>query len=221
MQKFEVESITLNKDARHEYLIVKVRDSEDHQTREFGLDRTEEFQSKDQPWNEISLIIEVVPRLQYIPLTSPSLAMAASGALASTASVPLLPPSHSGSRPFSMDATPIPPSPITDLRACHRFLGKRMVDYTRGQNVRRFRPTNLNLFQLALLAYVVHKEYPLYSPFKNQPYWYSNIIFDAVILIFAGQVEFDHKVAQLMRFWSRHNRLIVFLKLMATGWILK
>ena len=42
---------------------------------------------------------------------------------------------------------------------------------------------NLNLFQLAVLVSVVHKQGPLFSLFENQCYWYASLIIDAVIAL--------------------------------------
>ena len=52
-----------------------------------------------------------------------------------------------------------------------------------GQRVRKVIPVNLNLFQLAILASVVHKQSSLFSLFENQCYWYASLIVDAVIAL--------------------------------------
>jgi hypothetical protein len=49
------------------------------------------------------------------------------------------------------------------------------------QCIRRFYPQDLPLFDLVLLADVVHDKAPIYSLFANQCYWYANILFEAVI----------------------------------------
>ena len=46
-----------------------------------------------------------------------------------------------------------------------------------------FSPLDVSLFDLAILAEVVHEEYPLYSIFKNQCYWFSHLILKAIIVI--------------------------------------
>ena len=55
--------------------------------------------------------------------------------------------------------------------------------YGTAREVRTFQPKNLTLFHITLLAHVVHTEYPIYSLFKNQCCWFSNIIYDAAKII--------------------------------------
>lgn len=78
------------------------------------------------------------------------------------------------------------PTPPKDARANDRWLGgarAKKQEYRTAREVRTFRPKNLTLFHLALLAHVVHSEFPLYSLFRNQCYWFSNIIYDAAKIL--------------------------------------
>jgi hypothetical protein len=69
-----------------------------------------------------------------------------------------------------------------------RVVGVGMIDP--GQNIRQIQPRELSLFELVLLASVVHDLSPLYSLFKNQCYWFSSIIFHAVEALYcSGRVE--------------------------------
>ena len=42
----------------------------------------------------------------------------------------------------------------------------------------------LCLFQLVVLTHVVHKIAPTYTLFESQCYWYANVIFEVILLLF-------------------------------------
>lgn len=70
--------------------------------------------------------------------------------------------------------------PPIDTRADDRWLAGVNIQtsqYGTAQGARSFEAHNLNLFHMALLAHVVHSEYPLYSLFKKNCYWFSNLIY--------------------------------------------
>jgi hypothetical protein len=76
--------------------------------------------------------------------------------------------------------------PPADARAYDRFLGGDKVDkpeYKNGTALESFEPKHLNLFHLALLADVVHDDYPLYALFLRQCYWFANTIYYAAQMI--------------------------------------
>ena len=50
--------------------------------------------------------------------------------------------------------------------------------------IRRFYPRDLSLFDLVLVADVVHDKAPIYSLFANQCYWFANIIFEIVVQLY-------------------------------------
>jgi hypothetical protein len=62
-----------------------------------------------------------------------------------------------------------------------RFLGESFATSHQwnGRNVQFFKPNNLNLFELALLAHVVHEQYPTYSMLRNHCYFYASLVYDA------------------------------------------
>jgi hypothetical protein len=62
-------------------------------------------------------------------------------------------------------------------------VGIETPEYGTGQGARTFEPKNLTLLHLSLLADLVHAEYPLYSLFKNNCFWYSNIFFNCAVVI--------------------------------------
>ena len=56
--------------------------------------------------------------------------------------------------------------------------------YSTGRSSCQIKPHNLTLFQLLLLANVVHEISPQYSNVEKNCYWYANVIVNAVISIF-------------------------------------
>ena len=50
-------------------------------------------------------------------------------------------------------------------------------EYWKAQGARSFEPKHLTLLHMSILALVVHREYPIYSLFKNNDYWFSNIVY--------------------------------------------
>jgi hypothetical protein len=88
--------------------------------------------------------------------------------------------------------------PGKEARSDDRWLaGVRLEtkEYGMARGARTFEPKNLNLLHLAILADVVHKEYPLYSMFKNNCYWFSNLMFSCAKAIdrtiASGHPDFD------------------------------
>lgn len=51
--------------------------------------------------------------------------------------------------------------------------------------IRRLEPMKLSLFDVALLALVVHNLAPIYGFFENQSYTYASIIFEAIIQLYS------------------------------------
>jgi hypothetical protein len=80
------------------------------------------------------------------------------------------------------------PLPPKNTRANDRFVGSELLNTTDYSMSNRndstsFRPVALTLFHVALLAHVIHLEYPLYSLFKGQCYWYASLVFYAAQII--------------------------------------
>jgi hypothetical protein len=76
--------------------------------------------------------------------------------------------------------------PPKDAIAHDRWIAGHRVedpDYGTVQGARSFNAYNLSLFHLALLAYIVHEEEPLYTVFKNNCYWFSNTFYLAARII--------------------------------------
>lgn len=86
--------------------------------------------------------------------------------------------------------------PPKDAHADDHWLAGAKVktaEYSTGQGAWSFKAVNLTLFHMALLAHVVHTEYPLYSLFKNNCYWFSNVMYLATKFIDkALGPNFDH-----------------------------
>lgn len=52
--------------------------------------------------------------------------------------------------------------------------------------IRRFQPLNLSLFDVALLACVVHACSPIYGLFDNQCFMFANIIFESIVQLYSS-----------------------------------
>ena len=57
----------------------------------------------------------------------------------------------------------------------------RMDKLNPNDCIRTFRPQNLPLFDLVLLADEIHEHAPLYSLFENQCYWFANLLFELIV----------------------------------------
>ena len=72
--------------------------------------------------------------------------------------------------------------------AIDRFVGEGSIttkrQYVKGQNARQIKPNNLKLFELVILANVVHDFAPNYSLMGKNCFWFCNMMFDAIIEIF-------------------------------------
>jgi hypothetical protein len=53
-----------------------------------------------------------------------------------------------------------------------------------GQSMRQYAPSGLPLFAVLLVALVAHLYAPAYALFERQCYWYANVIFDVLSLVF-------------------------------------
>jgi len=51
--------------------------------------------------------------------------------------------------------------------------------------IRRFPPKGLPFFDVVLLAKVVHEQAPIYSLFRNQCYWFANVIFEVIVQLYS------------------------------------
>lgn len=70
-----------------------------------------------------------------------------------------------------------------DSSAIDQFLGERYVfsPNWHGQNIRHFKPKKtLSLFELAILADVVHNEFPKYTLLKEQCYFFAGLIYSVI-----------------------------------------
>jgi len=70
--------------------------------------------------------------------------------------------------------------PDKDAPADDRWLAGVNIkrdEYATAQVARSFKPKNLNLLHMSILAHVVHSEYPLYSLFQNNCYWFANLTY--------------------------------------------
>lgn len=52
------------------------------------------------------------------------------------------------------------------------------------QCIKRFEPQGLSLFDLVVLADVVHEQAPIYCLFQRHCYWFANVIFMAIVMLY-------------------------------------
>lgn len=50
--------------------------------------------------------------------------------------------------------------------------------------IKRFKPQGLSVFDLVLLALVLHEQAPFYNLFRNQCYFFANVLFQAVVQMY-------------------------------------
>lgn len=94
-----------------------------------------------------------------------SLTTALAGAVAATSNI-----SRSIS-PQSLADDSISGCPLEDLRP--------------DETIRKFEPVELFLFDVALLAKVVHDYAPMYGLFENQCYMFASVMFDAIVQLYS------------------------------------
>lgn len=61
--------------------------------------------------------------------------------------------------------------------------------------IRKFSPVNLSVFDVVLLAMVVHQHAPIYGLFDNQCYMFASVMFDAIVQLYslpAAALDFEH-----------------------------
>ena len=70
--------------------------------------------------------------------------------------------------------------PEKDAHADDRWLAGDKIgspEYGTAQGARSFEPKYLNLLHMSIIALLVHREYPIYSLFQNNCYWFSNLVY--------------------------------------------
>ena len=74
----------------------------------------------------------------------------------------------------------------SDIQSHDQWLGKDYLDcpdYANAKLMFEFSPEKINLLQLAVLAEVIQEEYPLYSIFKDQRYWFALLVCKAMLVL--------------------------------------
>lgn len=73
-----------------------------------------------------------------------------------------------------------PPSLAEDM-----ISGRPVNSLVRGESIRYFEPVGLSLFDVALLAKVIHDFAPMYGLFDNQCYMYASVMFDTIVQLYS------------------------------------
>lgn len=111
---------------------------------------------------------------------------------------------------------------LHDSPAFDQFLGENYVFSQKwhGQNVRHLKPMKkLSLFELAVLADVVHNEFPKYKLLKEQCYFFAGLIYSAIEYRFGVASSSSHvstnqelvqiENSQLTNRYGRYNGVLV------------
>lgn len=197
MHRYTIESIALNvQTPQFEHLIVTVSDAQRTTSPNTGLlcikctasDEyiTEYFSEHSESRNVLDAIISALED-STLPSASPfshQPSIDPTPTPSSTLDSESGPPPSPASQPTLVD-----PAPGTSTHTFYRSLASvteqnDTKNFGHEQVVRRIKPKGLYLFELALLADVVHKQDRLYSLFQNQRYWYANLICDAVVALY-------------------------------------
>lgn len=182
LNRFSVTTISHNKhpeSPEHEFLIIETEDQHDHHSRLFILERTmseqaSAMQRDPDPENK--------PFKAFLGIASTSsddshLSSVEEGLSSSTGSLSL---ADKASLRSLQSADQISESldKGKDYPAKDQFLGEYFTSLKRfhGQYVRYFKPNNLSLFELALLANTIHDTFPRYSILEHQCYFFAGLI---------------------------------------------
>jgi len=205
IRRFSIKTITLNKDdspSMHEYLSLEILDSSDLKTYLFFLERMPSSLLDPLSYftdhaDSYRIRDAIVDGLADMPNDSTE-----DMPNDSTEDIPLLPRSISSELP---PPSPVAPRSFTQMidsatlasahsinssssiltrrfRATDQFLighGSK-ESHGRGRIIRQLEPQGLSLFDLIILAKVVHDEDPIYSLLHRQCYWFSNVIFQVI-----------------------------------------
>ena len=216
LTRFQVEAITVSKISQsweHELLSAAVLDTATHQPYTFFIERNASPPRSDPQASSSSSTLPVeliagtsLPALSVdldIPLArlsndtnslgSPS---SPSSPSPSTSSASLLPRLQSYAsqyklrEKFSLSSTRAAHTSSASLNcvAEDHILGRGMRVGEIGRVARQIKPTNLSLFELGILADVIHDEAPVYSLLQNQCYWFAGTLCDAVVLLYGDEL---------------------------------
>lgn len=190
INRFSVKTITflqgINAASQHEFLCVEVSDEDSNNQNSFPIfiERTvshpyeanlESFsQHPDSKVVSQSIISGLKGSFPSHPQSS------------APSSSPDMTPDSSWSQTHSLvDAAPFT-QPVGDVKpsANDRVMGCGHMRIGSVLTVRQITPSGFNLFELALIADIVHHQNPLHSLLRKQSYWYSNLICDTVRSIY-------------------------------------
>lgn len=201
-ERIKVVNLRLNKHhgpLEHEYVIIETEDRDDGAGRYFCIDR--QLKVRDPPPDgPEEHDTEKNPKARGHKLLNnlfrtPSASTLSSMEEGTSLSPPISFPSHQQSIADEMTlcSTKIAHTVAkakkkgSKLDSSDRILGHEWVfnsGYLNGQNGRQIAPINMSLFDLVVLAQVVHEFAPEYSTLEHNCYWYCNIIVDACIELF-------------------------------------
>ena len=178
----------------HEFLVLDTIDNSDQSHRKFILERTTSLleaavEKRESESNRESLIDKakkfasilgqlLYPQSPHPPPPSAAASSSSSSISLEYASMTILDRS-TVSLAQSVDIVSESLDKVGSCPACDVFLGEntlRKKFYREAVTVRAIRPRNLKLFQLALLAHVIHELYPEYALLRQQCFFFASVV---------------------------------------------
>jgi hypothetical protein len=210
LTRFKVEFVSVNKTEgvyEHEYISVVVRDGETEKLHDFFIERQASqapaVPATDSPSTD-SLVSTDSPDIpESIPLLRIHDSPHSSSDLFLPSTPSPRPPPKRAASPYSLgQRVTLGSAKLLNLSASSlevyaaedRIMGEGMVinnsSFPRlGKPVCETQTYNLCLFELGILADVVHCEAPNYKILANQCYWFANTIYNVVRTLFQAGVE--------------------------------
>ena len=190
MSRFAVKTITLHNisnvgDEYLGYLSVRVEDLEQSKPYAFIIERT----SIGSPDNRVLSSEPRIPLMPMNEISSPSSYLSLTPALPTKSQHTRLesasPTSVQGAHALARSRESL----ANDVILGAGYMRKAWYRSTRV--VRKVTPSKLTLFELALLADVVHNVAAIHSLFENHRYWFMKIICDAIVALSDGNYTDD------------------------------
>ena len=201
IDRFRITSITHRKDnenAEHEYLHVEVYNNKTRETQRFTFERfegrhsqapiTNEEKSDSDRWAKMyDILKELAATAATAVVARSQLALMEEGTVSSL-NLPI-------ADAITVASTQSAHQVLESLRQSGkkvaedqvRYLGDKYDRRLHGKTVRQFSPTHMTLFDMAILADVVHEAFPNYYFSESQCYFYSALVLAAAEMHFGGK----------------------------------
>jgi hypothetical protein len=200
LKEIEVTCVMHNKMAtspEHEFLILETKHRETGAVRPLILERTIEDQdpkastAEKSPGEAYNRLLNTIRSMASAPSSIASMeeGHSSSSSLSSLSNVDKLTVVSTQVADVLSRSTELSDK-FTACDANDQFLGQKFVFDSKwhGENVRHFKPKNrLSLYEVALLANLVHKEFPKYNLLTVQCFFYADLVYRALEHRFGSQ----------------------------------